>query len=94
MGGGADLWSLPSRQGENGVRKPQTSSGNWQQTKARKAPTLLAHAAALAWVRRWTRMLATACAVSFTESLVAPSDHDTWCHTGGDLADVFSHDPR
>ena len=71
----------------------------WQlaQAKAREAPTFLVHAAALAWVRRWTRMLATACAVPFAESLVAPSDHDTWCHTGGEtpsLADVFSHDPR
>ena len=47
----------------------------WQlaQAKAREAPTLLAHAAALAWVRRWTRMLATACAVSFDESLVHPA---------------------
>ena len=42
----------------------------WQlaQAKAREAPALLAHAAALAWVRRWTRMLGTTCAVSFTES--------------------------
>ena len=39
--------------------------------KAREAPALLAHSAALAWERRWTRMLGTACAVAFAESLVA-----------------------
>ena len=51
--------------------------------KAREAPALLAHSAALAWERRWTRMLGTACAVAFAESLVAPNESDTWCQTGG-----------
>ena len=38
-----------------------------------------------------------ACAVSFAESLVEPSESLTWCHTGGDvpsLASLLSHDPR
>ena len=40
---------------------------------------------------RWTRMIGTACAVSFAESLVEPSE------SGGDvpsLASLVSHDPR
>ena len=71
----------------------------WQlaQAKAREAPALLFHSTALAWERRWTRMIGTACAVSFAESLVEPSESLTWCHTGGDvpsLASLLSHDPR
>ena len=63
--------------------------------KAREAPALLAHA--LAWERRWTRMLGTACAVAFAESLAAPNESDTWCQTGGvtpSLAELLTHDPR
>ena len=44
--------------------------------KAREVPALLTHSAALAWERRWTRMLRTACAVAFAESLVEPSEHE------------------
>ena len=67
----------------------------WQlaQAKAREAPALLFHSTALAWERRW----GTACAVSFAESLVEPSESLTWCHTGGDvpsLASLQSHDLR
>ena len=65
--------------------------------KAREAPALLAQSAALAWERRWTRMLGTACAVAFAESLVELSERDTWCQTGGaapSLAELLTHDPR
>ena len=65
--------------------------------KAREVPALLTHSVALAWERRWTRMLGTACAVAFAESLVEPSEHETWCQTGGDtpsLAELLSHEPR
>ena len=40
--------------------------------RARDAPARLRHAAALAWQRRWVRLLSTACAVSFAHSLTAP----------------------
>ena len=48
----------------------------WQlaQAKAHEAPVLLFHSTALAWERRWTRMIGTACAVLFAESLVEPSE--------------------
>ena len=39
--------------------------------QARDAPHFLAHQVALAWERRWTRMLSVACASSFAASLVA-----------------------
>ena len=40
---------------------------------------------ALAWERRWTRMLSTVCSLSFVASLVEPSDRcETWCWTGGE----------
>ena len=41
--------------------------------RARAAPPLLRFAAALAWQRRWTRMLAAACGLAFAHSLVAPA---------------------
>ena len=71
----------------------------WQPAlaKAREVPALLTHSAALAWERRWTRMLGTACAVAFAESLVEPSERETWCQTGGDtpsFAELLSHEPR
>ena len=65
--------------------------------KAREVPALLTHSAALAWERRWTRMLGTACAVAFAESLVEPSERETRCQMGGDtssLAELLSHEPR
>ena len=65
--------------------------------KAREAPALLAHSAALAWERRWTRMLGMTCAIAFPESLVAPNESDTWCQTGGvtpSLAELLTHNPR
>ena len=40
--------------------------------KARDASRFLAHQVALAWERRWTRMLSVACASSFAASLVEP----------------------
>ena len=36
-------------------------------------------------------MIGTACAVSFAESLVEPSESLTWCHTGGDVPSLASH---
>lgn len=41
--------------------------------RAPEAPPKLRGAAALAWQRRWVRILATACANSFAHSLVAPA---------------------
>ena len=42
--------------------------------KAREVPPALKWPVVLAWERRWTRMLATTCAVAFAASLVAPSE--------------------
>ena len=39
------------------------------------------HQVALAWERRWTRMLATTCAISFAASLVEPSSRCESCPT-------------
>ena len=69
----------------------------WQmaQTKAREAPRFLAHQVALAWERRWTRMLSVACASSFAASLVEPMTCELSCQTGGDLpttADILATD--
>ena len=54
-------------------------------------------ATTLAWQRRWTRMLSTACSLSFAASLVEPTDScTTWCQTGGEaplLAELFGQDP-
>ena len=53
-------------------------------------------AGGLAWERRWTRMLSTACATSFAASLVEPT-REMLCQIGGDLpttADVFFHHLR
>ena len=41
-------------------------------SRAREAPPTLQHSAALAWQRRWTRMLFVSCAWSFARSLVVP----------------------
>ena len=71
----------------------------WQlaQAKAQDAPRYMTQQVALAWERRWTRMLSTVCASSFAASLVEPMSRETLCQTGGDLpttADVFLHDLR
>ena len=53
--------------------------------RAREVPAYMSHQVALACERRWTRMLASTCAVAFATSLVAPSRQcDTWCHAGGE----------
>ena len=41
--------------------------------RARDAPTALRAAVAAAWLRRWVRLLSTACANAFARSLVTPS---------------------
>ena len=71
----------------------------WQlaQAKAQEAPRFLTQQVALAWERRWTRMLSTVCAASFATSLVEPMSREVLCQTGGDLpttADVLFHDLR
>ena len=53
--------------------------------RARAAPPALRFQAALAWQRRWARLLATACANSFARSLVAPAGD-----FGADPADGFA----
>ena len=40
--------------------------------RAQAAPATLRRAAELAWLRRWTRLLAVSCAASFARSLSAP----------------------
>ena len=66
--------------------------------KAQEVPSYMWWPTTLAWQRRWTRMLSTACSLSFAASLVEPSDSCvTWCRTGGDppsLAELLSQDPR
>ena len=66
--------------------------------KAREVPAYMHWPAVYAWQRRWTRMLSTVCALSFTASLVdPPAQCETWCSTGGEapnLAELFSQDPR
>ena len=60
----------------------------WQlaQAKAQEAPRFLTQEVALAWERRWTRMLSTVCAASFAASLVEPMSREVLCQTGGDSA--------
>ena len=70
----------------------------WQmaQARAREVPSFMSHAAALAWERRWTRMLSVSCAVSLAASLVDPPEHESWGRYGGEapsLPDLLSHDP-
>ena len=65
--------------------------------RAREAASFMQFPVALMWERRWTRMLAVCCAVSFAASLVEPARNTTWCRTDGErplLADVFDCDPR
>ena len=70
----------------------------WQlaTAKARESPSFIRHQAALAWERRWTRMLSTVCAVSFAASMTelsASTDRPTDGETPS-LAEVLSLDPR
>ena len=66
--------------------------------KACEVPKYMRWPTILAWQRRWTRMLATVCSLSFTASLVElESQCDTWCRTDAEApqqADLFGHDPR
>ena len=66
-------------------------------SKARDVPPYMQFSVALMWERRWTRMLAIACAVSFASSLVEPARNASWCRTDGEtplLAALFEGDPR
>ena len=82
------------RQGAAGVTQERISCGNWRRrrhVRRRHSCSTRPH-----WLGN-TRMVGTACAVSFLQSLVKPSESLTWCHTGGDvpsLASLLSHDPR
>ena len=52
--------------------------------RARDVPRHLSRPAEVTWERRWTRMLSTACAISFATSLVEPVEQcDLACRTGG-----------
>ena len=67
--------------------------------RAREVPSYMIHQVALAWERRWTRMLATTtCAISFAASLVEPSSRcESWSHTSGvapNIAVLMEHDAR
>ena len=82
-----------------GRRSEEAVQFIWQlaQAKAQEAPRFLTQQVALAWERRWTRMLSTVCAASFAASLVEPMSREVLCQTGGDLpttADVLFHDLR
>ena len=62
--------------------------------RARDAPPALFHSAALAWRRRWARMIAVSCARSFASSLVAIPSTALQSLGGADgcvpdLADLF-----
>ena len=66
-------------------------------SKAREAPSFMQFPVALMWERRWTRMLAVACATSFAASLVEPARTVSMCRTDGEtplLASLFECDPR
>ena len=63
---------------------------------ARDAPSHMQFPAALIWERRWTRMLAVACAVSSASSLVEAARDASWCRTDGEaplLAALVEGDP-
>ena len=86
---------------ETGGRWSEEASDIFRQlafARAREEPPSMRWRVVLAWERRWTRMLATTCAVSFAASLVSPSEQcETWCRTGGEaptLTGLFDHDPR
>ena len=61
---------------ETGVRWSAEASAfvkAFAHARARDAPAYLRWATALAWQRRWTRLLGTACANAFARPLVAPA---------------------
>ena len=61
--------------------------------RARDANSLVRGSAQQAWLRRWTRMLATACARAFATSLVSPATSLAGAGTDGPspcLSDVLS----
>jgi len=63
--------------------------------RARDAPPALRAAVAAAWLRRWVRLLSTACANAFARSLVTPaSDLGASCVDGPapSLADLLASD--
>ena len=65
------------------MRSCRGRRGNWTQVasfvgefsfaRARDTQPLLRWAAALAWQRRWSRIVSTACGHAFAQSLVAPA---------------------
>ena len=66
-------------------------------SKARDAPSYMQFPVALMWERKWTRMLAVDCAVSFAASLVEPARNSSWCRTDGEtplLAALLECDPK
>ena len=66
--------------GGRGAAKQSSSSDRLAFAKAQEAPSFMQFATALAWERRWTRMLSTACSLSFAASSVEPSGKcETWC---------------
>ena len=70
----------------------------WQlaQAKSREVPAFMNRSVALAWERRWTKMMSTVCAVSFAASIMEPSESDAWCCMEGEAPslEVLMHDPR
>ena len=60
-------------------------------TRAREVPPTLRRSAYLAWVRRWSRMLAVSCGRSFAHSLISPPAVDLQGTDGPlpDLVDLF-----
>ena len=59
--------------------------------RARDAPPFLRRSAYLAWIRRWSRMLAVSCGRAFAHSKVSPPAVDLQGNDGPppDLADLF-----
>ena len=57
----------------------------WQlaQAKSREVPAFMNRSVALAWERRWTRMLSNVCAVSFAASSMEPYESDACFSTEG-----------
>ena len=87
------VWSVPAGgdRHRNGCRWSEEAVDMFRLlafAKAREAPPAMKWSVVLAWERRWTRMLATTCAVAFAASLV---------DTGGEaptLCGLFDDDPR
>ena len=65
--------------------------------RARDAPAAARWAAALAWRRRWSRLLSVACAGAFAHSLVVPAgDVSSFARDGATpaLGDLLGADGR